>query len=486
MFQHFKLFILFYRCSKIVNWQQTLVLCQSIYAILINFRTGTMRKYILALGCYIVLCNQTICAQEYIKGNTYYDNNGKAYFYDENGKAFYYPEPVAVEDISDNTKSADNNNVEDNKSDIASDNTTISHTVSKDILADEELMKTITPEQLERYISRGADVNIKFIRKTKDEQDENKIIETKDVTPLMMAALGNSDVKVIELLLKKGADIQAKNENEKTAFMYAAEENSNPEVIETLLKNGANIEAKAKYGLTALICAAYRNKNPEVIETLIKNGANIEAKNKYGLTALMYAAYGNKNPEVIETLIENGANIEAKDKDGTTALMFAAYRNKNPEVIETLIENGANIEAKDKDGTTALMLAMNKEENPDAAEVLIAYGANTDFLAERNIRNIGNQMLISAFTGNNPDIIRKMTGQDPSTLGIGKNKRYTSLAGSIVVGFTPEGVLIKRDCSEAGRVAQMFNGITDNVDYSGNVQEKCEQNWMFVYTDEKN
>ena len=452
MFQHFKLFILFYRCSKIVNWQQTLVLCQSIYAILINFRTGTMRKYILALGCYIVLCNQTICAQEYIKGNTYYDNNGKAYFYDENGKAFYYPEPVAVEDISDNTKSADNNNVEDNKSDIASDNTTISHTVSKDILADEELMKTITPEQLERYISRGADVNIKFIRKTKDEQDENKIIETKDVTPLMMAALGNSDVKVIELLLKKGADIQAKNENEKTAFMYAAEENSNPEVIETLLKNGANIEAKAKYGLTALICAAYRNKNPEVIETLIKNGANIEAKNKYGLTALMYAAYGNKNPEVIETLIENGANIEAKDKDGTTALM----------------------------------LAMNKEENPDAAEVLIAYGANTDFLAERNIRNIGNQMLISAFTGNNPDIIRKMTGQDPSTLGIGKNKRYTSLAGSIVVGFTPEGVLIKRDCSEAGRVAQMFNGITDNVDYSGNVQEKCEQNWMFVYTDEKN
>ena len=29
MFQHFKLFIPFYRCSKIVNWQQTLVLCQN-------------------------------------------------------------------------------------------------------------------------------------------------------------------------------------------------------------------------------------------------------------------------------------------------------------------------------------------------------------------------------------------------------------------------------------------------------------------------
>ena len=171
-----------------------------------------MRKYLFALGCYIVLCNQTICAQEYIEGNTYYDNNGKAYFYDENGKAFYYPEAVAVEDISNNIKSADsNNNVEDSKSDIASDNTTISHIVSKDILADEKLMKTITPEQLERYISQSADVNVRFTRKVKDSQDENKIIEVKNVTPLMMAALGNTDVKVIELLLKNGVNIEAKS-----------------------------------------------------------------------------------------------------------------------------------------------------------------------------------------------------------------------------------------------------------------------------------
>ena len=33
-----------------------------------------------------------------------------------------------------------------------SDNTFITETVDKNILADENLMKTITPEQLERYI----------------------------------------------------------------------------------------------------------------------------------------------------------------------------------------------------------------------------------------------------------------------------------------------------------------------------------------------
>ncbi len=183
------------------------------------------------------------------------------------------------------------------------DNVSTTQTVDKNILADEELMKTITSEQLEEYISQGADANVKFIRKYKDPQDESKFLEVKNVTPLMMAALGNPDKKVFEILLENGADIKAQNENGKTAFMYAAQENPNPEVIETLLKHGADVNAIDKDGWTALMHAARDNENSEVIETLLQHGADVNAYNQEPLFTAAFISLGNPNHKIFEMII---------------------------------------------------------------------------------------------------------------------------------------------------------------------------------------
>ena len=408
-----------------------------------------MKKYIFALvlGIGAVLCNKTVSSQEYIEGNTYYDKKGKAYFYDENGKAFYYPEPVAIEEISDNAKSADNNNVEDNKSDDVPENVPASQTVDKNILADEELMKAITPEQLEEYVTQGADVNIKFIRKVKDEQDENKIIETKDVTPLMIAARYNENPKTIEMLLENGADIKAQNEKGGTALMFAAHNNKNPEIIEVLMQNGAEIEAKNKYGVTALMDAAYGNENPEVVETLLKYGANVEAKDNNGWTALMGAAYNNKNPEVIETLLKNGANIEAKNENGWTSLMEAAYNNKNPEVIEILLKNGANIEAKNKGGWTPLMEAARYNENIEVIETLLKHGANIEaknndgWTALRLADHNKNPKIVELLQKNIVEIIKMYdcsNGTYHKMCGIFENKTSSEQSPSLYIYYYDE------------------------------------------------
>ncbi|MCI7486483.1 MAG: ankyrin repeat domain-containing protein [Alphaproteobacteria bacterium] len=262
-----------------------------------------------------------------------------------------------------------------------SDNTFITETVDKNILADEDLMKTITPEQLERYIDQGANVNIRFIRETKDAQDESKIIETKNVTPLMMAALGNPDKKVIEILLENGADIKAQNEDEKTALMYAAQENSNPEVIKMLIGAGADVNTRTKVGWTALMLAARYNQNPEVIEVikmLIGAGADVDSRDKDGWTALMLAARNNQNPEVIKMLIGAGADMNARGEKGATALMFAAGFNKNPEVIKMLIGAGADVNAKGEKGVTALMFAARLNQNPKVVETLLKHGADVN------------------------------------------------------------------------------------------------------------
>jgi ankyrin repeat protein len=57
------------------------------------------------------------------------------------------------------------------------------------------------------------------------------------------------------------------------------------EVVKVLLEKGADIEAKDEDGQTSLMWASYRGYS-EVVELLLENGANIEAKDNRGKTAL--------------------------------------------------------------------------------------------------------------------------------------------------------------------------------------------------------
>ncbi len=198
--------------------------------------------------------------------------------------------------------------------------------------------------------------------------------------------------------LKNGANVNAASDEDTTALMHAAIFNQNPEVIETLIDKGANVNAKNKDGSTALTKAAF-NPNPEVIKTLIDEGADINAKNKDGYTALMQVALFNQNPELIKILINAGADVNAKNKYGYTALIQAALFNQNPEVIKILINAGTDVNAKSKSGSTALMFAASSQKNPDAVKALLKAGADANV-----IDNDGNIAAVFAALNKNPEI----------------------------------------------------------------------------------
>ena len=169
--------------------------------------------------------------------------------------------------------------------------------------------------------------------------------------------------------LKNGANVNAASDEDTTALMHAAIFNQNPEVIETLIDKGANVNAKNKDGSTALTKAAF-NPNSEVIKTLIDEGADINAKNKDGYTALMFAASFNQNPEVIKILINAGTDVNAKSKSGSTALMFAASSQKNPDAVKALLKAGADANVIDNDGNiAAVFAALNK--NPEIHSLIL-------------------------------------------------------------------------------------------------------------------
>ncbi len=159
------------------------------------------------------------------------------------------------------------------------------------------------------------------------------------------------------------------------------------DVVELLINRGANIMARDNNGWTALILSAkYGHK--DVVELLINIGANIEARNNYGETSLMLAAC-NGYKEVIELMVGRGADIEARNNSGDTALILSfSFDKKNiakilldngrKEALELLINYGAEIMARNNYGKTALMHAIEVNRSKECTKLLIE--AKSDLL----------------------------------------------------------------------------------------------------------
>ncbi|KAH6981804.1 hypothetical protein BKA56DRAFT_549653 [Ilyonectria sp. MPI-CAGE-AT-0026] len=179
-------------------------------------------------------------------------------------------------------------------------------------------------------------------------------IDSKDSygrTPLIWAAKGGHEA-VVRLLLDRGADIEAADEDEgQTPLLWAAEEGYEA-VVRLLLDRGADIEAAAEgEGQTPLLWAAEEG-HEAVMQLLLDRDADIEAADKRGRTPLIWAAKGG-HEAVVRLLLDRGADIEAADKMGRTPLLWATANGREA-VMRLLLDRGADIEAADERGRTPL------------------------------------------------------------------------------------------------------------------------------------
>ena len=176
--------------------------------------------------------------------------------------------------------------------------------------------------------------------------------------------------------MKAGADVNEKDESNKTPLHKAAEK-GHVDVIDALVKAGADPNARGEYGVTLLHRIAGYTKNPAGIAALVKAGADPNARNKDDESPLLRAAWFNKNPAVIAALLKAGADPKARDKDGNTPLRHVLnYSSKpNPAVIAALVKAGANLNARDEYGDTSLHDAFQAGKS-GAAVALLEAGAD--------------------------------------------------------------------------------------------------------------
>ena len=184
----------------------------------------------------------------------------------------------------------------------------------------------------------------KFIAALKVDKDEDVYAALDCVPPVQ------SNTKVVEYLLKNGANVQLKDRNERPVFVYAALFCNDSKILKSLKDAGADIHSKitVQYPSSLLSIACMTNPNADVIDFLCKEGGNIDEQNKFGTTPIMWAAMYTSNPAVIDVLIKNGADInDPRHKDGYSPLIWSVRCNRRASITEHLCKLGADVSRTD-------------------------------------------------------------------------------------------------------------------------------------------
>ena len=156
-------------------------------------------------------------------------------------------------------------------------------------------------------------------------------------------AANSGDIEAVKNFLAAGTDVNA-IDDDWTPLVFAVDK-GHKEIVEILIAKGADVDAKGQYDWNAFHGAALHGRT-EIAGLLIAKGVDVNAKNEEGYTPLFYAAYkGHK--EVAELLISKGADVNAQMDDGRTSLDWAtdgkypwAVRRKHTETADLLRKHG--------------------------------------------------------------------------------------------------------------------------------------------------
>ena len=179
---------------------------------------------------------------------------------------------------------------------------------------------------------------------------------------------------IVQMLLEKGANVNARNASGDAALQRASSE-GHQGIVQVLLENGADVNARNSNGEAALHWATSRG-HQGIVQILVDKGMDIDMQDNLGGTALLAAAFGG-NRESLEFLIRNGANINMQNEDQYSVLHMAMEGGGDAGLVCFLLENGANVDIQDLKGLTALHLA-SEYGNHGIMRVLLEYGADVN------------------------------------------------------------------------------------------------------------
>lgn len=162
-------------------------------------------------------------------------------------------------------------------------------------------------------------------------------------TPLMMACSRKEAEQVVELLLSKEAEVNAKNNNGQTALHFCASK-VNLDIARTLLgqKPPASARIKDKRGQLPLHRAAAVGSVP-MIKALLDAKSPLNATDMDGMTALHHAmSEGHGDAALL--LLTMGAEFDKKDNDEHVPLDLAPDAKTRKFIVQAAEREGIELE----------------------------------------------------------------------------------------------------------------------------------------------
>lgn len=165
-------------------------------------------------------------------------------------------------------------------------------------------------------------------------------IRNRDGSTLLEYAVSTGDKNLVELIVDRGADLNATTRGF-TPLMSAAW-NGRVEIMRILIKSGADINARDDYGRTPLMLAVSHNK-VEAVKLLLAKGAEKNLRESDGYTALDIGIK-EKRYAIVQQLRAAGA--KRQENAGTTAYHpvspeFTCDERKSYPLVVAFISYGA-------------------------------------------------------------------------------------------------------------------------------------------------
>jgi serine/threonine-protein phosphatase 6 regulatory ankyrin repeat subunit B len=154
-----------------------------------------------------------------------------------------------------------------------------------------------------------------------------------EVTP-MHAAAAEGHTNILSLLLDHGVDVDLQGGVNGATPLQRALWNGKLEAGQYLLHRGADINARNQDNWTALFCAVFEG-HVEFARMLLKRGAVVDDRATDGKTPLHWAVITN-SIQAMRLLLEHGADVNVRNKKGNTPFQLAVSR----EAKELLSEFG--------------------------------------------------------------------------------------------------------------------------------------------------
>ncbi|CAK7200143.1 hypothetical protein SEUCBS139899_002833 [Sporothrix eucalyptigena] len=202
-----------------------------------------------------------------------------------------------------------------------------------------------------------------------------------DLSVALPRATASEYVEAARLLLDEGANIEAKDRDQRTPLDLASRR-GHTALIELLIDRGADIQG-TKYHRSTPLIHAITGRHQAAVQLLLDKGADVLVKKagvKTTLDATVLDAAGAAGDEkIMKLLLDRGAEQfpDIQGGDACYCALRSAAWNGHQAVMQLLLDRGTDINALDSRGN--LLLAVAAECNgADAVQRLLDKGADID------------------------------------------------------------------------------------------------------------